>query len=140
MYFAKTFLTIAFLLLLLLIAPALANAESRHVATSTTPATTSARLDFQIEIPKVLFLRVGSGADNTDVSNIDLITFQVNAANVGDGSPVAATSASGDLGGGAVTAKVVGNNGIVTFTSSTLGALQNGSGDGISHGQIVATV
>jgi hypothetical protein len=39
-----------------------------------------------------------------------------------------------------VTAKVVGNNGNVTFTSTTLGALGNGAGDTISYGQIGTAV
>ncbi|MGH8051616.1 MAG: hypothetical protein ACREPB_13230 [Arenimonas sp.] len=120
--------------------PVLVNAESQFITTTTTPVTASAHLDFRIEIPKVLFLRVGGGADYTTNPNINLITFNVNAANIGDGSVVAGTAASGDLGNGAVTAKVVGNNGTITFTSTTLGALQNGTGDTISHSQIVATV
>ncbi len=136
MYFAKAFLVCA----LLVVVSTQTNAESQSTTAAVTPATTSARLDFQIEIPKILFLRIGAGADYATNANVDLIAFQVNAANVGDGSAVAATAASGDLGSGAVTAKVVGNNGIITFTSTTLGALRNGSGDNISHGQIVATV
>lgn len=136
MYFTKTFLAVAFLLAV----PVLASAESQITTDSVTPITTSSRLDFQIEIPKVLFLRVGTGAEYKTNTNVDLITFNVNATNVGDGSLVAATTASGDLGNGSVTARVVGNNGIITLTSTTLGALQNGTGASISHGQIVANV
>ena len=51
-----------------------------------------------------------------------------------------ATAGSGDLGNGAVTAKVLGNNGDITFTSTTTGALGNGAGDTISYGQIAAAV
>ena len=58
------------------------------------------------------------------------------AANVGDGSVISATAGSGDLGNGVVTAQVIGNNGTVTFTSTTVGALGNGAGDTISYGQI----
>ncbi|HXF78641.1 MAG TPA: hypothetical protein VN598_07245, partial [Usitatibacter sp.] len=47
-----------------------------------------------------------------------------------------ATAGSGDLGNGVVTARVIGNNGTVTFTSTTVGALGNGAGDTISYGQI----
>lgn len=132
----KTFLAAVFLAAL----PSLASAESQFATNNVTPLTTSSQLDFKIEIPKVLFLRIGAGADNTTNANINLIAFNVNAANVGDSSVVAASAASGDLGSGAVTAKVVGNNGTITFTSTTSGALQNGSGDSISHGQIATTV
>ena len=132
----QSFLAIALLGAL----PLIAKAESQFITTTTTPATTSAKLDFQIEIPRILFLRVGAGANNTNNTNTDLIAFNVNAANVGNSSVVAATAGSGDLGNGAVTAKVVGNNGTISFTSTTAGALQNGAGDSISHNQIVATV
>ncbi len=134
MDFPKIFLVAAFLPLF----PVTSNAESRFSGNASGPVAESAKLDFQIEVPKVLFLRIGTGADCTTSANVDLITFNVNAANVGDGSAVAATAASGDLGAGSVTAKVLGNNGIITFDSTTQGALQNGSGSTISHNQIVA--
>jgi len=51
-----------------------------------------------------------------------------------------ASAASGDLFNGTVTARVIGNNGTITFTSTTLGALGNGSGDTISYAQIAAAV
>lgn len=136
MFTTKTFLAAV----LLAVLPSLANAESQFATNNASPITASSQLDFKIEIPKVLFLRVGAGANNTTNTNINLIAFNVNAANVGDSSVVAANAASGDLGNGAVTAKVVGNNGTITFTSTTLGALQNGSGDSISHSQIATTV
>lgn len=136
MYSIKSFWAIAFLVA----CPLLANAESQFTTATTTPTTTSAKLDFQIEIPKILFLRVGAGANTTTNTSVDLILFNVNAANVGNSSVVAATAGSGDLGNGAVTAKVMGNNGTISFTSTTAGALQNGAGDSISHNQIVASV
>lgn len=113
-----------------------AFAESALTTGITTPITASARLDFRITVPKVLFLQVGTGTSMATVGTINLIDFTVPAANVGDASVIAATVASGDLGTGAVTAKVIGNNGNVTLTSTTLGALNNGSGDVISYGQI----
>lgn len=119
--------------------PLVGQAESTFV-TGTGTLTANARLDFQITVPKILFLRVGTGADYTTNSAINQITFSVPAANVGDGSPIAATAGSGDLGNGAVTAKVLGNNGTITFTSTTLGALSNGAGDTISYGQVTAAV
>ena len=53
---------------------------------------------------------------------------------------IAATAGSGDLGNGEVTARVIGNNGTITFTSHTVGALGNGSGDSISYAQIATAV
>lgn len=53
---------------------------------------------------------------------------------------IAATPASGDLNNGTVTARVIGNNGDITFTSTTLGPMGNGSGDTISYNEITASV
>jgi len=118
--------------------PLVANAESTFTTGAGTPITAAARLDFQITIPKTLFLRVGTGTLNTTLATIDQIQFSVPAANVGNGTAVAGTG--GDLTGGTVTAQVIGNNGTITFTSTTAGALGNGAGDTISYGQIATTV
>jgi hypothetical protein len=121
-------------------APLLANAESAITTGAGTPITASAHLDFQITIPKVLFLQVGTGTNMAANATINQIAFTVPAANVGDASVISATAGSGDLGNGTVTAKVVGNNGIITFSSTTLGALGNGAGDTISFAEISAAV
>src|SRR3546814_1498173 len=71
---------------------------------------------------------------------IDLISCNVPGASLGNGTSVAATAASGDLGNGAVTARVLGNGGNVTLTSTTLGALSNGAGSTISYSQIETAV
>lgn len=121
--------------------PLFAQAESQYNTGTASPITATARLDFQITVPKILFLRVGAGSDFNTNTTINQIAFTVPAANLGDGSLIDATAASGDLGTGAVTAKVIGNNGNITFTSTTLGALSNGAaGDSISYGQIDTTV
>jgi hypothetical protein len=112
-----------------------AHAES-NVQTGAGALTATARLDFRVTVPKVLFLQVGTGTALTTNTAINLIDFVVPAANVGDGTSIAATAASGDLGNGAVTARVIGNNGDVTLTSTTLGALGNGAGDTLSFAQI----
>ena len=122
-----------------LAAPMLSHAESQF-STGAGALTASGRLDFQIVIPKVLFLQVGTGTSMATNAAINQIAFAVPAANVGDSSVIAASAGSGDLGNGTVTAKVVGNNGTITFTSTTLGALGNGAGDTISYGQIAAAV
>jgi hypothetical protein len=123
----------------MLVLPLLAHAESSF-QTGAGALSASARLDFQITIPKVLFLQVGTGTAMAANATINQIAFTVPAANVGDSSVIAATPASGDLFNGIVTAKVIGNNGNITFTSTTLGALNNGSGDTISYGQIATSV
>ena len=136
----KNLFTKTALVLALAATPMLANAESAFTTGAGTPITASARLDFQITIPKVLFLQVGTGTANAANATINLIDFTVPAANVGNGTAVAASVGAGDLGNGVVTAKVVGNNGNITFTSTTLGALGNGSGDTISYAQIGTAV
>ncbi len=115
-----------------------AHAESA-VQTGTGALTATARLDFRVTIPKVLFLQVGTGALFATNTTINLIDFTVPAANVGDGSVIAAPAASGDLGNGSVTARVLGNNGDITLTSTTVGALGNGAGDTLSFGLIRTT-
>lgn len=101
-----------------------------------TAGNATAHVDFKIVIPRVLFLQVGTGTALTNNTTVDLITFTVPAANLGDGVEIAGTG--GDLAGGVVTAKVLGNNGNVTLTSSTTGALSNGT-DTISFSKITTT-
>ena len=117
--------------------PAAVRAESNVQNTAATNAT--ARLDFRITVPRVLFLQVGTGTNLANNTAVDLIDFVVPAASIGSGSAIAATALSGDLGNGTVTARVLGNNGAVTLTSTTTGALGNGAGDTISFGQISTT-
>ncbi len=116
--------------------PLLAQAESTYTTGTGSPITAAARVDFQITVPKILFLQVGTGAAYTTNPAVNLISFAVPAANVGDGSPISATAGSGDLGTGTVTARLLGNNGNITLTSTTLGPLNNGAGDTISYAQI----
>jgi hypothetical protein len=49
---------------------------------------------------------------------------------------LAALAASGDLGNGTETAVVVANNGTVTLSSTTTGALSDGTGDNLSFATI----
>lgn len=100
-----------------LAAPLAANAESTFV-TGTGTLNTAARVDFQVTIPKFLQLRVGSPG-----TTIDLVTFSVGAADVGNSVPVA--GAGGDQGGGQVTASVRGNSADVTLQATTT-PLSNG--------------
>jgi hypothetical protein len=119
-----------------LAAPFMAQAESSIATGAGSPLPTSAKLDFKITVPKMIYLRVGTGANLAADGTVNLIDFTVPAASIGNATAVAATAASGDLGNGVVTARVIGNNGTVTFTSVTTGALGNGAGDTISYGQI----
>ena len=121
-----------------LVTPFAANAESSF-QTGAGALNATANVDFTITIPKVLFLQVGTGTIYANNNAVNLITFTVPAANVGNGTAVAATAGSGDLGNGTVTAMVRGNAGNVTLGASTLGALGNGAGDSINWSQITTT-
>jgi hypothetical protein len=120
--------------------PLMAFAESNvqtGAATSSPGAT--ARLDFSVVIPKILYLRVGTGSTYssgalTSVSTVDLITFTPAAGTVGNGTAVAGTG--GDLTGGVETAAIVSNSGNVTLNATASGALSDGNGDSIPFTQI----
>jgi hypothetical protein len=120
--------------------PLMVFAESNvqtGAATSSPGAT--AHLDFSVVIPKILYLRVGTGSTYssgalTSVSTVDLITFTPAAGTVGNGTAVAGTG--GDLTGGVETAAIVSNSGNVTLNATASGALSDGNGDSIPFTQI----
>jgi hypothetical protein len=118
--------------------PNVAHAESKFVTGSASPLTASANLDFTITIPKFVYVRIGTGSNMANSTTIDNLVYTVPAANVGDGSAIAGTG--GDLTGGQVTARVIGNNGTIAFSSQTAGALSNGAGDTISWSQMDVAV
>lgn len=108
-------------------APLMAQAESNFV-TGNGGLSASAKLDFSITIPKVLFLQVGTGTSYADNGAVNNIAFAVPAGGVGNSTQVA--GAGGDLAGGGVTVRVLGNSGNVTLDNTTTGPLSNGvSGD-----------
>jgi len=121
-----------------LAAPLAVLAES-DINTAAGPNTTSsARLDFSVVIPRVLFLQVGTGAALADASTVDALTFTVPAGVLGDGTNIAGTG--GNLSAGAVTVRVFGNNGNVTLTASHAGPMTNGAaGDTIPWSEILVT-
>ena len=123
--------------------PMLSHAESDFQTATSGSLTATARLDFRVTIPKVLFLRVGTGGAGTlgTSGTIDLIDFAVPAANLGNGTAVAATAASGDLTNGAVTVRVFANGGTnnVTLNSTTTGLMKNSAGDTINWADITVT-
>ncbi len=120
--------------------PLLAQAESNIVSGAATASPgAQAHVDFQITIPKYLFLRVGTGsaypgtlANNTAV---DLIQFAPALGTVGNSVAVNA-SAGGDNAVGVETAAVVSNSGNVTLNATSLGALSDGAGDTIAFTEV----
>src|SRR5208282_2246146 len=88
------------------VAPLLCQAVS-NVQTGTGTLAATAHVDFQVTIPQVLFLRVGTGSSDTTgvlTANTtgDEIQFAPAAGAVGNGTAVAGTG--GDLTGGVETA------------------------------------
>ena len=122
-------------------APMLATAES-NFQTGAGALTATAHVDFQITIPKFLFLRVGTGTGTAaggyaTLATIDPITWAPTPAQVGTG---ALAGTGGDLATGTETAVVVANNGNVTLSSTTAGAMNDGAaGDTISYSTITTT-
>ena len=113
--------------------PLMASAESQLV---TGAGSATARLDFRVIVPRVLFLGVGTGAASLATNaTIDMVTFDytTNPAAVGTGATAGAVT------GNVVPVRVLGNNGQITLTAATTGALSNGSGDTIPWSEISAT-
>lgn len=121
----------------LIASPLLSHAESNYV-TGAGATSATAKLDFQIIIPKALYLRIGTGTDNAVGGSVDLLTFTVPGTNIGDGTVISPTG--GDIGGNAVTVRAYGNGGNpITLNSSVTGPLSNGVGDTIPWSQITVT-
>ena len=126
-----------------LFAPMVSQAESTSINPAATASAATARLDFKVVIPPVLFLRVGTGGavGAANDATINLIDFAVPAANLGDGTIIAASAASGDLTNGAVTVRVFSNVGTnVSLNSSVVGQLLNAAGDIMPWAQITVAV
>lgn len=123
--------------------PLVCNAESNvQTGASTAAPGATAHVDFQITIPKILYLRVGTGSSYTtgiltSVGTVDLIQFAPTAAQVGNGTAIAGTG--GDLTNGVETAAIVSNSGNVTLNATAGGALGDGAGDTIAFTQITTT-
>jgi hypothetical protein len=98
----------------------------------------SARVDFTIVIPRVLYLRVGTGSAYPGtlgtVGTVDLVSFSPAAGVLGNSTPVAGTG--GDQGAGVVTAAVIGNVGQVTLTATSIGAMNDGGTNTIAYTEI----
>jgi hypothetical protein len=123
------------------VAPVLCFAES-NVQTGAGALTATAHVDFQITIPKFVFLRIGTGTGNlaggwANNATVDQITWAPTPAQVGSG---VMAGTGGDLTGGVETAAVYANgNGNVTLSCTTTGPLNDGAGDTISYTTITTT-
>ncbi len=123
--------------------PLFAFAESNvQTGAATSAPGATAHVDFTVVIPKILYLRVGTGSSYTtgvltSTPTIDLITFAPTAAQLGTGAAIAGTG--GDLSGGVETAAIVSNSGNVTLNATATGALSDGAGDSINFSQITTT-
>ena len=119
--------------------PLMASAESNvQIGAATAAPGATAHVDFQVVIPKILYLRVGTGSSYTTGNlsangAIDLVSFTPTAAQLGSG-PIA--GGGGDLTAGVETAAIVSNSGNVTLNATATGALGNGAGDTINFTQI----
>jgi len=101
--------------------PYIAGAESQLTIGA---GTASARLNFQVIVPRVLFLAVGTG--NVSLANnstIDTVVFDYSSNPTALGTGVAAATITGN----AVSVRVLGNNGQVEIAAA-------GSGTGLTNG------
>jgi hypothetical protein len=97
----------------------------------------SASLDFQVVIPGIVFLQVGTGTFQADVDTVNRIVFNLDAADlVATDTPKAATSGSdGTNPAGTVSVRVWGNIGELQLRS-TATALADGAGNTIPWSQL----
>ena len=115
------------------------RADSTYVASASSGSTASGHLDFSVVVPAVLYLRIGTGNAIGGANNgtVDSMTFTVPSVHLGDGTPIAASAGSGDLGNGNVTVRIFSNVGTsVNLNSSITGQLSDGSGDTIPWSRI----
>ena len=137
----RTSTVIKALLAVTAVTPLLCHAESTFNTVAASPMTATAHLDFAITIPKFIFVRVNSGTGNgsggwATGGAIDQIGWAPTPAQVGTGA--LAPSSGGDIAVGVSTAAVAGNNGDITFGTTTTGALKDAAGDTISFTTISA--
>jgi hypothetical protein len=101
-----------------------AQAESNIASGAAANLTAAAKLNFRVTIPRVLYLRVGTGTDYVANTGVDTITFAPAAANVGTNVAVAGTSAPASP----ITVRVLSTGGAITLaaTSATTGLVGGG--------------
>ena len=124
-----------------LFAPLASHAESNVNTAAVVGSTVTARLNFSVVIPSVLYLAVGTNTAMAANAAIDSIVFTVPAANVGNGTAVAGVG--GDQTAGAVTVRVFSNvggaTGNVNLTSTTTGQLLLAGTDVIPWTELTVT-
>jgi hypothetical protein len=128
MKFAKHLLALA-----LIGAAFTAHAESDVNVSNAAGASAVAKLDFRITVPRLIFLRVGTGVNFADAlggANIDRVDFTLAAADIASGLAIAGASGAGAY---PIVARVLGNGGNVTFSAA-------GSGTGLVHTPIAPAV
>ena len=108
---------------LIAMTPAMADSD---FSTGATPSA-SARVDFEVNIPRFIRFQVGSAG-----ATIDEVVFDVAAANVGDGTDVAATT------NGTLAVSLTGNVGTISLDATTTAALTDGP-DTISWAEILTS-
>lgn len=101
-------------------------AES-NVSSGAGTLTATARVNFSVAIPRLLFLQVGTGTLLAANSTIDTISFTPAVGVIGNSTPVSATSGSGNLGNGSVTVRIIGNAGNVSLAATAAPNLVSGS-------------
>lgn len=99
-------------------------------------ASASASLDFQVVIPGLVFLQVGTGTFRQDVDTVDEIVFDVQPEQLVSGGSVVATADSGNEGSGRVDVRVWGNIGSLQLSSSALTQLTDAAGNEIPWSEI----
>ena len=126
MKFAKHLIALA------AVAAAVAVPMSAHAESDVTtgPAvgaiSASARLNFRVTVPKVIYLQVGTGTAFTDVGTVDEVLFALTATQVTTPGAVAAS-------GTGVTARILGNGGNVSLTA-------NGTAGGLANAPMSSTI
>ena len=108
---------------LIAMTPAMAESD---FSTGATPSA-AARVDFEVNIPRFIRFQVGSAG-----ATIDEVVFDVAAANVGDGTDVAATT------NGTLAVSLTGNVGTISLDATTTAALTDGP-DTISWAEILTS-
>ena len=109
---------------LIAVTPAFAESD---FATGAGAISADARVYFEINVPRFIRFQVGSNG-----ATIDEVVFDVAAANVGDGSDVAATT------NGTLPVTLLGNVGTISLDATTTAQLTDGT-DNISWSEIVTS-
>lgn len=112
------------------------QAESNLNLSNAANMSASARLQFRVVVPRMLFLSVGTATTMADNTTVDQVAFNVPQNAVGNAASVAATSGTG---GYPVTARVLGLGSSVSLTAAgTAGGLTDGT-QSIPWSQIAAS-